>query len=197
MLQQKNKVELRILTETDVRDYAENRLPAEDYSAVEETLLEDDRARRLVNLHAAPIQGLPVAGEFKDRLRDVLRSCRGCIVSYELLSRAKGPETLKKFGASRFSERWRLLDEVARVAEPGQENHAAALKVHGNPIEKVGVADMVNVAREHDFLLAEALHEAFEATKTPGWKAQIAEWISAVRNDIGEILWLKSAFRTQ
>lgn len=197
MSQQKDQIELRILTETDVRDYAENRLPAEDHEAVEETLLEDDRARRLVNRHAEPIEDLPIASEFRDRLRNVLRNCRGCIVSYELLSRAEGPETLVKFGTSRFSERWRLLDDVARVAEPRQDNNAAALKIHGNPIEKVDVADIVNVAREHDFLLAEALHEAFEATKTPGWKAQIAEWISAVRNDIGEILWLKSAFQTQ
>lgn len=193
-MSERKNIELLIVTESAVRDYAESQLPEEDHEAIEDTLLEDDRARRLVDRHAPSIASQPVAEDLQRCLLDALSSCQGCVATYELLSRVPGPETLAKFARSRFSARWKLLHEMAGITKAYRGRKASVFNINDKPAEKVSVEDIVFIARENDILLAEALHEAFEATQIPAWKAQLAEWISAIRDDMGQIFWLKSAF---
>ncbi len=196
MAQSNAKLEVIIVSVSDVRDYAENQLPKDQHEVIEDTLLDDDRARRVVHEHAEPLESQPVAEDLSAELRKALKVCQECVVNYELLSRASAPETVVRFGASRFTERWKLLAEMLRAIETSRVGAPMVATLDGQDGDDLAMENIVNAASERDFELAEVLHEAFEVTQTPAWKAQIAEWISNIRSDIGQISWLKSAFIT-
>ncbi len=190
MSQSNAQVELIIVSEADVRSYAKNQLSADQHDVIEEALLGDERAREVVQTHAPPIYELPVASELQGKLQSTLEKCKASVVSYELLSRAPGPDTVSRFAMSRFLSRWKLFDEIERATNPDNDEIASIDKLQGADIADASVEYMVSSTTKWDFQLIEALHKAFATANRPAWKAQIADWISNIEVDINQISWL-------
>lgn len=193
MSQNRTRLELNFVTTSQVRRYAENRLLAQDArEAVEQALLDDDRARDLVREHAEPQEPEPVPISAKERLEEVLDCCRRALVCYEALARTADVKTVSAFACQRFKDRWVLYEKIRKTVEPHGADDVEVL--NGADIDAASLKSVVDQAVRRDGALLSSLERAFQAPCGPKRKADIADWISAVEPGVYQVSWLKSVF---
>ena len=189
------KVEVNIVSSAVIKKYAHDDLQDDSIDIVEQTLLDDERAREVVTAEAPPPTPELLNCEAKQALRDCADLCQETVVRYETLSRKDGPETIVGFAESRFGARWQMLYEMKKLSEEENAESDSVSVINGAPIpEDESLRVAVNTAVEKDNLLEQKLVSAFDLTAAPSWKAKIADWAARVQADRSRIAWLQSAF---
>ncbi|WP_411820873.1 hypothetical protein ABFZ85_06730 [Hyphococcus formosus] len=186
MLSEKPHIELNIVTMDDVQQYVDGRLPANRRNMIEETLIEDDRVREYITAKADGPQ--EPTDETIDLLGKAVTPCNDTIAKYQDLTLSESGERITDFVKGRLWGRRRLLDQLlslSRVSEPANDQDDGAFS-NFEPSKCVALAALA------DLELMIQLRSAFDAAKSPLWKAKIAGWISDVDNDRLRISWLAS-----
>lgn len=195
MRQQNSQLEVTIISEAAVREYAQSNGEFGEKTLIDETLIQDDRARRVVRKHSKSLHDQPVSDDLSEHLKAGLNNCQNTVVGYELLSRTAVPPTIAQFATSRFEQRWRLLNEIRQALPSANDDiNVDILEASENTEESLQI---IKATAKRDEQLAGTLREALDVADLPAWKAQIAEWISNVESDLGQISWLSNGFMKQ
>lgn len=191
------KLAVVVVSESDVRRYAEDCLPPCDHEPIEGALLNDERARGVVRKHAGRVSETPLSDDLEAEIKSALDQCQASVVSYELLSRASGPKKIVNFGAGRFVERWALLGEMLRVVKSSDKVLSTETTLDAKSVGDLDARGLAATAVQRDSKLMDALYQAFEHAKKPAWKAKIADWISKIEADVGRMAWLTGTLKAK
>lgn len=187
-------MEVTIVNAETVRCYARQTLPPQDNTLVEEILLDDDRARALVEEETVDAPAL-LSGRARKKAKEALSACSEAVACYELLAKSGSAPTVRQFASSRFSKRWALLDEI-RNALPAQDRNVIQTVTisTAEKSEPDATKTAFEQATAQDAHLVSRLYDAFWEKASPLWKAQIAKRIAEIHDDKSRIRWLTSAF---
>ncbi|MEM8771300.1 MAG: hypothetical protein AAGD92_06600 [Pseudomonadota bacterium] len=185
-------MEITIVDADTVRLYAKEKLPSAEKTLVEETLLDDDRARALVEEEVDEDASNLLSGKARNKAKKALLACPQSVACYEMLANVDGPPTVQQFAQSQFSKRWALLSEI-REALPAEDR--SAIQSLRTPVPNIHKAEKaVKEATMQDAHLLDRLHDAFWEKACPLWKARIAKRIAEIHDDKARISWLTNAF---
>ena len=106
-------MELGIVTANDVNRYVENSLSESGRKVIEQTLLDDERARQLVIEKSDKDEAPPLAEDAVEKLASTVEVCQQCLVGYEVLQSGDGPAPFLDFAADRFVKRWTYRSAIA------------------------------------------------------------------------------------
>lgn len=188
------RIELSIVMASDVRRYAKGELlPRQQREAVEQALIDDDRARRLV------INTIPAENVLRDipettslLLGNSLKACVKSIRAYEdLLMPRHLPETVARLATIRHHARKSMFADIARhCLNLSQEDCDFGYVSMPAEKKRTALEDAIGAAAIHDRKLLSRLSEAYAAPAAPFLKAEMAAWISEIHEDTTRIAWL-------
>lgn len=187
-------MEVTIVDAETVRRYAKETLPPQEKTLVEETLLDDDRARALVEAETveAPAH---LSGGARKKAKQALKTCSKAVACYEMLAKSGSMPTVRQFAKSRFSERWALLEEIRNALPAKDRNVIQSVNVSAaNEGEPNATKKAIEQATAQDTRLVSRLYDAFWEKASPLWKAKIAKRIAEIHDDKTRICWLANAF---
>ncbi len=178
-------MELGFVSTSDVKRYAENSLPERRHKAIEQTLLDDERARQLV-IEKTGADNIPSPSAITaEKLALSVDACQKCLVRYEMIAAGDGTAPLQAFAADRFVKRWSLLQTIRQllVEDAGASNAIGEFQENAGEPHAIGDLDVDQIIH-NDSILAARLRAAFDAASVPFWKARLAGWIATIDNDI-------------
>ena len=193
MSQTQHSAEITIINAETVRQYARGGLNAEDRAMVEEILLDDDRARELVESGAPTDNIEPLFGLALEYARSAMESCGKSVAYYEMLAQLGEPATVKEYAQSRFGSRWAMLDDIRAAIPPNKRGLVEFVHVQPSGANRSPTA-LIAAANEEDNRLLTQLSAAFRVVAPPLWKARIAKHITQIERDKTKVAWLTSAF---
>lgn len=189
-------VEVNFLSARDVERYA-LRQPqsAEDREAVEQLLIDDDRARKLVAALATPCADEELTDSFIAQVSEAIDACRNALAHYELLIQCHGPETLIEFAMDRFGARWAWLSVLSRMAPDSATHSFLRFRLPGFTTFNASKEQILQRAGDSDDILHVSLEKTFAAASGPAEKATLSNLIDALSMDRRRVAWLGHALR--
>lgn len=187
-------VEVCILTADVVRRYARGELPSNLCMEVEEMLLDDDRARRLVRALAPPNAGAELPRLTADNIGAAEDACAALVHICQVLRDKASALTLRQFARLQLLHAEGILADMRRSYS--RTPAAASAARSGQSGKTAGLTPWALLARagRAERMLSNALRAAYRSPSPPFWKARLAAWISRVEIAHCDIAWLDLVF---
>lgn len=192
MICKKPALEINIISDVEMRQYARGELSPGDSKFAETVLLDDEQARALV-IEEAPDENQALSANTLELLDKCAEACERAVICYEILSQKGKTKTVREYAAAQFSVRWKLLSDIRQTTH--------MIETESPAIDTTIIADnqsenQLAAVEQLDKALLAALKSVFNSEAPPGLKAGIADWIASIEREKDQITWLASHPKT-